>query len=114
MKKIYTLNNCETCRKFIKELAPEKDVEIIDIKTSGINARDLDKAAKALGSYEALFSKKAIKYRTMGLNEKELSEKEKRELILSEYTFLRRPLVIMDDKITAGATKQSMEILKAD
>ncbi len=113
MKKIYALSTCDTCRKFIKELNPPSDVEVIDIKSQGIDAKDLDKAAKKLGSYEALFSKKAIKYRTLGLNKKSLSEKEMRSLILEEYTFLRRPLVIINKTFTAGATKEAMAQLKA-
>jgi arsenate reductase len=112
MKKIYALSSCDTCRKFLKELNPPKEVEIIDIKTQGILSKDLDMAAKKLGSYELLFSKKAIKYRALGLHLKTLTEKEMRKLILEEYTFLRRPLVIMDSTITAGATKDALAQLK--
>jgi arsenate reductase len=43
------------------------------------------------GSYEALFSRRAMKYRSMGLNEMELSEDDYRKYILEEYTFLKRP-----------------------
>ncbi|MBK8699884.1 MAG: hypothetical protein IPN29_10250 [Saprospiraceae bacterium] len=112
MKKIYTLNSCDTCRKMIKEVAPGDDVTMIDIKQEGILAKDLDAAAKKLGSYEALFSKKAVKYRTMGLNQKVLSEKEMRELILSEYTFLKRPLIIIGRTFISGATKESIGLAK--
>ena len=38
--------------------------------------------------------------------------KEMRKLILEEYTFLRRPLVIMGTTITAGATKDALAQLK--
>ena len=112
MKRIYSLSTCDTCRKFLKELNPEKEVELVDIKTQGISAKDLDLAAKKLGSYEVLFSKKAVKYRTLGLNKKVLTEKEMRSLILEEYTFLRRPLVIIDKTITSGATKEALAALK--
>jgi arsenate reductase len=57
---------------------------------------------KMSGSYESLFSRIALKYRSMGLNTMKLSEKDYRKYILDEYTFLKRPVVIVDDKIFIG------------
>lgn len=112
MKKIYSLASCDTCRKILKEVAPGKDVEIINIKECNISPKDLDRAAQLLGSYEALFSRKAVKYRSLGLHLKTLAEKDIRKLILSEYTFLKRPVAIIDNKVTAGHTKEAIEDLK--
>ena len=42
------------------------------------------------GSYEALFSRRAMKFRSMGLADKTLTEQDYRQLILDEYTFLKR------------------------
>lgn len=114
MKKIYTLASCDTCRKILNEVQPTQDVEIINIKEKNITAKDLDAAAKLLGSYEALFSRKAMKYRELGLADKELSEAEIRDLILSEYTFLKRPVSIINKKITTGNTKEAIANLKVN
>ncbi len=111
MKKIYTLLSCDSCVKMLKEAKPTKDVEIVNIKSDGIAKEDLDFAANQLGSYQALFSKKAVKYRALGLHEKVLSEKQMRKLILDEYTFLLRPLTIIDGKVTIGKTKAALENL---
>ncbi|MBK8531123.1 MAG: hypothetical protein IPL64_04425 [Flavobacteriales bacterium] len=46
---------------------------------------------KLAGSYETLFSRVALKYRSMGLNEMTLTEKDYRKYILQEYTFLSGP-----------------------
>ena len=62
-----------------------------------------------VGSYEALFSRRAMKYRSMGLNEKELSEDDYRNLILEEYTFLKRPVVVIDDEVFVGSAKKAVE-----
>jgi arsenate reductase len=56
------------------------------------------------GSFEALFSRVALKYRALGLNEKKLTEKDYRKYILQEYTFLKRPVMINDGKIFIGNT----------
>jgi arsenate reductase (glutaredoxin) len=105
MKKIYQLNTCDTCQKILAEWKAPTSFEIINIKEQNINAADLDFAAKKLGSYEALFSRRAIKFRSEGWNEKNLTEKDFRKLILKEYTFLKRPVLIHGNEVFAGNSK---------
>ena len=57
------------------------------------------------GSYEALFSRRAMKFRSMGLADQTLTEDDYRRLILEEYTFLKRPVFLTDDGVTAGSAK---------
>ena len=68
--------------------------------------------AKIAGSYEALFSRKAIKYRSLGLNEMKLSEADYKKHIIEEYTFLKRPVAIIGDNIFIGNSKKNIEELK--
>ena len=65
-------------------------------------AKDLDEMKKLAGSYEALFSRVAMKYRSMGLTEMKLTEKDYRKYILEEYTFLKRPVMVNGDRIFIG------------
>lgn len=58
------------------------------------------------GSYEALFSRRAMKFRSMGLHEQNLEETDYRRLILEEYTFLKRPVLLLDDQIFVGNSKK--------
>ena len=44
--------------------------------------------------------------------DKTLAEKDYRKLILEEYTFLKRPVVIINDKILIGSDKKNVEALK--
>jgi arsenate reductase len=117
MRTIFHLSTCDTCRKILKELSPDENVRLQDIKTEQITAAQLDEMARLAGSYEALFSRKAIKYRTMGLGEKNLEEKDYRQLILQEYTFLKRPVVVCSGKIFVGNAGKTVaaaaEALKA-
>ena len=83
-----------------------------DIKTEKITPSQIDEMKKLAGSYEALFSRVALKYRIMGLNEMKLEEKDYRKYILQEYTFLRRPVIIVDDKIFVGNSKKTVEAAK--
>src|SRR5687768_12070750 len=113
MKKIYHLANCTTCQRILKEWKPGADFELQDIKTEKITPKQLDEMAKLAGSYEALFSRIAIKYRVMGLNEKKLTEKDFRKYILEEHTFLKRPVVIINDQIFVGNSPKSVSAAKA-
>ncbi len=83
-----------------------------EIKTEKITASQLDEMKKIAGTYEALFSRRAIKYKEMGLKDKLLTEKDYRKLILEEYTFLKRPVVIINEKIFIGSEKKNVEALK--
>ncbi|HEY0677348.1 MAG TPA: ArsC/Spx/MgsR family protein [Chitinophagaceae bacterium] len=113
MKKIYHLDNCTTCQAIIKETQiDKKGFDMQDIKTKKITAAQLDEMKKMAGSYEALFSRRAIKYREMGLKDKSLTEKDIRKLILEEYTFLKRPVVINGEKIFVGNDKKTIQGIK--
>ena len=80
-----------------------------DIKEENISQKDLDFLKEKIGSYEALFSKRAMKYRGWGLHEKNLTEDDYRGLILKEYTFLKRPVIFFDDQVFAGNTKKVIQ-----
>lgn len=108
MKKIYYLSTCSTCQRILKELKPDKKVILQDIKTEAITAEKLDEMAAMSGSYEALFSRVALKYRALGLNTKKLNEKDYRKYILEEYTFLKRPVIIVNEKIFIGNSKNTI------
>jgi arsenate reductase (glutaredoxin) len=112
MKKIYHLATCTTCQRIIKEIKPSKDVEMQDIKTEKITPAQIDEMKKLAGSYEALFSRVALKYRALKLNEKQLTEKDYRKYILVEYTFLKRPVIIVDDNIFVGNAPKNVEAAK--
>ncbi|MBK6839135.1 MAG: hypothetical protein IPG90_13495 [Bacteroidetes bacterium] len=106
MKKIYHLSTCSTCQRILKEIKPGKDVVLQDIKTEKITAKQLDEMIRLAGSAESLFSRVALKYRSMGLNTMTLSEKDYRKYILEEYTFLKRPVMIVGKEIFIGNSKR--------
>ena len=113
MKKIYYLGNCTTSQAIIKEtgINPNK-FEMQDIKTDTITASQLEEMKKMAGSYQALFSRRAMEYKEWGLKDMQLNEKDYRNYILKEYTFLKRPVVIVNDKIFVGSEKKNVAALK--
>lgn len=112
MKKAYFLSSCNTCMRILKEVdATGNDFELQDIKTDKITAEQIDEMKELAGSYEALFSRRAMKFRSMGLNEMDLDESDYRKYILEEYTFLKRPVFILKDQIFVGNSKKVVEKL---
>ena len=109
MKKIYHLGTCKTNQKILKELSPGKNVELQDIKNTPITSRQLEQMKKMAGSYEALFSRRSMKYRSLGLKDKELTESDYKKLILDEYTFLKRPVIIAGDNISVGSSRSEID-----
>ncbi len=106
MKKIYHLANCSTCQRIIKELNNGEGFEMQNVKEKNVSEKELDAMAKFTESYEALFSRRAMKYRGLGLHEKQLTEKDYKKLILEEYTFLKRPVIQIGHEYFIGNTKK--------
>lgn len=77
-----------------------------DIKSEPITLSQVEEMKDMEGSYEALFSKRAQLYRKRGLNEQTLSEDDYKNLILEHYTFLKRPVMIVEDVIYVGNSKK--------
>ncbi len=113
MKKLYHLATCTTCQAILKEVrAAEKGCDLQDIKTEKITAKQLDDMKQLSGSYESLFSRRALKYKELGLKDKKLEEKDYRNYILEEYTFLKRPVAIIGKTIFVGNDKKTVAALK--
>jgi arsenate reductase (glutaredoxin) len=108
MKKLYYLSTCDTCREIIKRLGGLKDFIWQDIKTEPITALQLEEMKEKAGSYEALFSRRAIKYREMNLKDRVLRESDYRRLILQEYTFLKRPVILAGKEIFIGNEEKNV------
>lgn len=114
MNKIYYLASCDTCRKIIKSLPKDHNLVFHDIKQNPITIEELEQMHELSGSYEALFSKKAQLYKSMDLKNKSLTEDDFKKYILENYTFLSRPVFIIDGKIYIGNSQQNiLQVMKA-
>ena len=112
MKKVYHLSTCDTCKRILKEVNLPDDVEQQDIKTEPITSTQLEEMQSLSGNYESLFSKRAQLYRKRDLKNKDLKEEDYKNLILEHYTFLKRPVFMLDGKIFIGNSKKTVEAVK--
>lgn len=111
MKKVYFLKTCDTCKRILKEINTD-GFELQEIKANPVNISQLEEMYKFSNSYEALFNKRSKLYKEMNLKSKTISEAGYRQYILDEYTFLKRPVFIVDDAIFIGNSKKVVEELK--
>lgn len=112
MKKIYYLSSCNTCTRIINELHLPEEFVLQDIKTDAITAVQIEEMRSLTDSYESLFSKRARLYKELGLKDKSLSEDVLKSYILEHYTFLKRPVILLNNQIFIGNSKKTVEAAK--
>src|SRR5258708_34832669 len=113
MKKIYHLSTCTTCQRILDQTgAVGKGFTLQDIKTEKITPAELDELKEKAGSYEALFSRRAIKYKEMGLKDEQLTEADYRRLLLGGGMFLLRPVVFAGEREFIGGENKILSALK--
>ena len=90
---------------------PLTEFEKVDIKLRSLSFSEIDQMRDLAGSYEAVFSKRAIKYKAF--KDQSLQESDYRKLIHDDYTFLKRPVFIVDEQIFIGNRLENILTLKA-
>jgi arsenate reductase len=112
---VWLLRNaeCTTCQKAVKYLE-EKGVPVRafrNLKEEPLSRAEVEELARKAGGVEALFSRRAMKYRAMGLHEQTLSEDDLLRLMAEEYTFITRPVLVRGDRATAGFSAKRVDEL---
>jgi arsenate reductase len=112
MKNFFYLKTCSTCQKILKELNLREDIELREIKSQPLTLSELERLANKTGSYEAIFSRKARKYQELNLKNQRLTEADFKELLLGDYTFLKRPVLEMGKHVISGNTRESIDRMR--
>ncbi|HAE12812.1 MAG: arsenate reductase [Chitinophagales bacterium] len=118
---LYYLSTCDTCARIMKELQVDQFPFVLqDIKYEPVTRKQAEEMAELVAQqyssppYESLFSKVALKYRSMGLNKMDLTEADYKKYLLQEYTFLKRPVFIIGNRIFMGnAPKTILAVAEA-
>ena len=111
MHLFYYLSSCDSCKKIMKTLALSDDITQIDIKKNPLTAEQLEVLYQLSGSYEALLNKRAQKLKE--IDKSTLDEAKIKALLLSHYTFLKRPVLLYQNKLYVGNAKATIAAAKA-
>jgi arsenate reductase len=100
----YWLPNCTTCQKAKRRLDYHRlaPINFRDIKREPLDRAEIKQLAWLVGGAENLFSRRSVRYRELGLKDKTLSESEMLDLMAEEYTFLKRPILVIGERAVAG------------
>lgn len=108
MQKVYYLSTCDTCKRVMAEIEIPSNFMQQDIKIQAITEKELEEIAAISGDYESLFSRRAKLFQERKLKDKKLTEQDYKNLILEHYTFLKRPVIINEDKIFIGSSSKTV------
>jgi len=112
MKKVYYLSTCNTCKRILKEVDLPSDFIKQDVKKEALTQAELEDLYALSKSYESLFNKRAKLYKERDLKNKSLSEADYKKLLIEHYTFLKRPIFVIQDQIFIGNSKKTVQDLK--
>lgn len=109
------LGTCNTCKKIWQQLGAKAQKKLTqrELKSEPLNGTEVDALKKLAGSYEALFSRRSQQIKKLGLDVSTFGEKDYRKYILEHYSFLKRPVIVIDGQIFIGNAKASIEAAKA-
>lgn len=107
---IFYLSTCDTCRRIIKLINDLDQFQLVDIKKHHIKKEEL-RELKSISqlSYEELFNKRARKFKEIKGSHDIITEEMYMDLITGEYTFLKRPIVVYNNQVFVGNSKNVIE-----
>jgi arsenate reductase len=109
---LYWMPACSTCQK-AKAFLEEHGVEVTsthDMKASPLDKATIAKLAEGVGGVEAIFSKRAMKYRQLGLHEQSLTDEQMLDHMAGEYTFITRPVMLFSNgEVKRGFAPKQLE-----
>jgi len=106
MHLFYYLSSCDSCKRIMKTLALTDDITQIDIKKNPLTAEQLETLYQLSGSYQALLNKRAQKIKE--IDKSNLDEAQIKTLLLSHYTFLKRPVLLYNNELFVGNAKSTL------
>jgi len=112
MKIIFYLKTCNTCTRIINELNLDSSFVFREIKSNPITIKEIEMIHNLSKNYESIFNKRAKLFSEKKLKNIILTELEYKNYILENYTFLKRPVIIIGDEIFIGNSKKNVLELK--
>lgn len=107
------LSSCSTCLRIIKDLGLENSPLLQDVKHSPATAEQLDFLYKTTLSYEALINKRGRVFTQLKREGVVFNEDIYKNLLLKEYSCLKRPILILNSIVYLGNAKATVAKMSA-
>ena len=100
--KVYGITTCGSVKKATTFLKNKNiDFEFVDFKKYNPTEEEITRWSGKV-SMDKLFNTKGTKYKTLGLNYKEMDEKTKVEWLSKEPLLIKRPVIENGDTVVVG------------
>lgn len=111
LKKVYFLSTCDTCKRIMKEANVDDSFDLQDVKYMPLSLGQIEELRKHTDCYEELINKRARKLKDELALNPVTSDMSYRDLLLKDYTFLKRPVFLFDDRAFIGNAKKNVDAL---
>ncbi|MCL4135056.1 UNVERIFIED_CONTAM: hypothetical protein GTU68_021597 [Idotea baltica] len=112
--KVYSLKNCDTCKKALKWLDGEGIAhEVHDIRAQGVDAAFIGPIVDALG-WETAINRRSTTWRGLSDADKDgLDNAKAVALILDHPTLMKRPVFVSGSTVICGFDAKAQAAVKA-
>ncbi|MEX0994235.1 MAG: arsenate reductase family protein [Balneolaceae bacterium] len=109
MIEVYGIKNCNKIRDTLSWLEEEGvEYRFIDVKKDPVSREQLEGFVQKAG-LETLVNKRGMKWRKLGLADRELSDRELFDQLLEHQTMIKRPLMVRGLDVIAGYDEDAFE-----
>ncbi|PWN06627.1 arsenate reductase family protein [Rhodohalobacter mucosus] len=109
MIQVYGIKNCNKVRDTFSWLKNNQiEYEFIDFKKEPLSRGELQSLVQQIG-LDVLVNKRGMKWRQLGLKDKNLSDKELFDVLLENQTMIKRPVLVRGEAILVGYDEDSFE-----
>ena len=102
------LSSCSTCMRIIKALDIEGASYLQDVKQRMVSAEQLAYLYQNTKSYEALINKRGRVFAQLKREGTQFTEDVYKQLLETEYSCLKRPILILKSNIYLGNAKKTV------
>lgn len=109
MIQVYGIKNCNKVRDTFAWLeARNVEYEFVDVKKEPLTRDELQSIADHIG-LDVLVNRRGMKWKQLGLKDKELTDQELFDVLLENQTMIKRPVLIKEQAILVGYDEDSFE-----
>lgn len=109
MIQVYGIKNCNKMRDTFAWLDEKGiDYEFIDVKKEPLTGEELQSFVNQIG-LDVLVNRRGMKYRQLGLKDRNLSDRELFDVLLENQTMIKRPVLVKGQAILVGYDEDSFE-----
>ena len=106
------LSTCNTCMRILKELNLPKGTKLQDVKHQPINQAQFEALYGVTQSYEQLINKRSRLLQALNKAGKTLDEMGYKQLLETEYSCLKRPILHWENNFYLGNAKKTVTAMQ--